>query len=75
MMYFLQDFEAIGIDKRGYRLRILKAAAKLPSFSIHVDVPVRESLRNIPGIIYISLQACNKSHTVPAVLYYKVGKE
>ena len=51
MMYLLQDFEAIGIDKRGFRLRILKAAAKLPSFSIHVDVPVRENLRNFPGII------------------------
>ena len=36
----LQDFEAIGIDKRGFRLRLQKAAKKLPSLPIYTDVPV-----------------------------------
>ena len=36
----LQDFEAIGINKRGFRLRLQMAAKKLPSLPIHTDVPV-----------------------------------
>ena len=36
----LQDFEAIGIDKRGFRLRLQKAAKRLPSLPIYTDVPV-----------------------------------
>ena len=37
----LQDFKAIGIKKRGFRLRLEKAAKKLPSLPIETDVPVR----------------------------------
>ncbi len=47
----MQDFKAIGIDKRGYRLRLLGAAAKLPSFSIYVDVPVSVAIE-FPIAIY-----------------------
>ena len=38
--YFHQDFEAIGIDKRGFKLRLEKAAKKLPSLPIETSIPV-----------------------------------
>lgn len=38
--FIFQDFEEIGIDKRGFRLRLIKAAKKLPILPIQVDVPV-----------------------------------
>lgn len=38
--YFHQDFEAIGIDKRGFKLRLEKAAKKLPSLPIETAIPV-----------------------------------
>ena len=38
--YVLQDFEAINIDKRGFRLRLQKAARRLASLPIYTDVPV-----------------------------------
>ena len=40
---FSKDFEAIGIDKRGFRLRLEKAAKKLPSLLIDIDIPVRHT--------------------------------
>lgn len=39
-----QDFKAIGIDKRGFKLRLEKAAKKLPSLPIETDIPVSCSL-------------------------------
>jgi hypothetical protein len=38
----MQDFEALGIDKRGFRLRLQKAAKRLPSLPIYTDVPVSQ---------------------------------
>ena len=40
ILYFLQDFLAIGIDKKGFRLRLQKAAKRLPSLRIYKDDPV-----------------------------------
>ena len=40
LTYFHQDFEAIGIDKRGFKLRLEKAAKKLPSLPIETAIPV-----------------------------------
>ena len=37
----MQDFEAIGIDKRGYVLRLEQAAKRLPKMTIETVVPVR----------------------------------
>jgi hypothetical protein len=36
----LQDLEAIGVKKKGLRLRLEKAAQHLPPLNIKVDVPV-----------------------------------
>ena len=36
----MQDFEAIGIEKRGFRLRLQKAAQTLPTLPIEADLPV-----------------------------------
>ena len=43
--YFHQDFEAIGIDKRGFKLRLEKAAKKLPSLPIETAIPVSNHLK------------------------------
>ena len=46
--YFHQDFEAIDIDKRGFKLRLEKAAKKLPSLPIETAIPVSYYLIEIP---------------------------
>lgn len=42
LLFYVKDFEAIGIDKRGFRLRLQKAAKRLPSLPIYTDVPVSQ---------------------------------
>ena len=36
----IQDLKEIGVDKKGFRLRLQKAAQKLEPLNIRVDIPV-----------------------------------
>ena len=40
MFCFIQDFDAIGIKKRGFQLKLAKEAKKLHSTKFEVKVPV-----------------------------------
>ena len=39
-MHALQDFKAIGIDKKGFQLKLEKEAKMLQSTKFKIDVPV-----------------------------------
>ena len=50
-MHTLQDFKAIGIDKKGFQLKLEKEAKKLQSTKFKIDVPVSIMLnKNTWGI-------------------------
>ena len=47
----MQDLKEIGVDKKGFRLRLEKAAQKLVPLNIKVDIPVSQI--NVHGTILV----------------------
>ena len=43
-LIIFQDLEEIGIDSKGFRLRLENAAKRLPSLRVYTEVPVSSQL-------------------------------